>query len=1648
MDDILVCSIPSRWSQGFTDKHVEFVDCKTVCYKCGNHVCFLNLDSKWRRVLHSPGRGAGAFTANGKDGIFGFSEQKMFPSIFVYSYPDFQLKNELKGTAQTGYTSLTFSNGGPYLGCCSSHPDHTITVWNWETAEPICAQPEAGCDVTSLVFNPLNCLQLCAFGSTSLTVWTIEKSSRLHLLKPRLIDLPAQDGSCAHRVHASRTDSKQSYLGPAMPPSAISGLTEHNAGKILAKLCTKARLTPTAICWKSPSELFVGCAEGFLLLVDTESLSVSISFDPTTADAIPELRRISFQGLAFNKYGLIAVGEESVAHRLQIEKAQINIAQTWRLEGPVSAVTASPDNETVALSSDTGQIYTLNPAQPDHIVKVLDHLRGNFVAATLLPTNKNICVSVKDSGGLQLWTADGASIGSLLLQAEVTSLACCPVAQYAAVGTAAGNVLFVDLNKEQQPRLVHRVHLYHTSVDQLVFDQEGRYLLTAASDSRIYVLDAKPSNQFSCIGYTVAPGPILSLSTQCIGDDEEVKVLALCTGQKEKHPDGSLLAVFCLPKTNLRSPDCVDRYGRLSVRVLRGSRFEVPDPLQSCVLGVSKVFAYCNKRKSLQTFQLPKDTGSVSDEEAVQLKPQQEVKGHLLGPASLVLSPHQLWLASVGRDGLLRVRESASMENYIELRCNSHRDGGAGSVSFSADSQTLITTGYKDGSLLCSRLRIKDADADQMKKAAQHTQSTGYFLKNIFSTENPVLIGLPDWGQRSPADTEKAEETNTRPGAETVDVMKQDDILSAAPSHPTWRQSRREAVIKEDNEQYSEETQELNETLKEIRDTILEMIRENENVPEIERLELKEFNVDVDHQKRLDAMVEQEVTRVKNEIKSEIAEKRDLRDVLRNECWDSLIVKSKAIKGFHSEQEVKNYPLKQRTKKEMDNLHQVEKIRKIEKAACMSDPKRSSGPSREIKEEQKEILEAGSHALTGSISAELGYSNPYIYDQFSLKTTEQKINQTVLLQDLIRSIKAAFNAEFDNLHKQKMQELNRVTERNKRIKEIMLVLDIDEKLWEPSLSIWEQPERFLTVDDSEIKVEKYLSPEQKEQEEQRKKSEEQRLLAANVNNSTEKGLKRMMCGVLEKKKEDILKVEIPPPKFTLNKPDTDWSEEEKRTYKDYENKMKDLKEEKEKFKKSLENEMTTLQTSSKDSAKRFDEKLRKLFEKKLKCEMAMKQEELKISYLIYSVQIEQEIENRELELKLKLEKAVIHKAEIVAMVKEHEKEVQSFHDTYDGAVAEDKTMDKEFRKEFFDAPNHVVDHLYKLFKRRPRFLWMNSGPSFLRFRAKRPLPPDALGNLLTAMEELDAPENMPEGLDPSVWKRFCQVRRIKVESELKLKLKALSLAEMKAFQQRRIDEERVAQLDIQNIADELESLHKEKNHFLTNLMVQVLLKQDQVEVPPTDLTVDFSDSVLLHRKVVEDLNSSIGTLGEKQIASMVKYKHFRKGIVQLQWEHKKMNMQIEDLEEKERQIKLLKLGEDQQKYLNKSDRQSCVSKQISNLEETIAFKEKTHLRNVQHRIEKIEQLKMQAAKQANENAALDRQLCNMEMTVAEMRNIHHESTASEESQAAQQKERYQEMLQRKKLKDLARAQAEELAFLEAELDRLRMKNFPSLAHLK
>lgn len=57
-------------------------------------------------------------------------------------------------------------------------------------------------------------------------------------------------------------------------------------------------------------------------------------------------------------------------------------------------------------------------------------------------------------------------------------------------------------------------------------------------------------------------------------------------------------------------------------------------------------------------------------------------------------------------------------------------------------------------------------------------------------------------------------------------------------------------------------------------------------------------------------------------------------------------------------------------------------------------------------ERDEEGHEVESLALTGSLSAQYGGSNPHLYSQFSLHTKDQKINQIILIQ-----VTSLFNPE-------------------------------------------------------------------------------------------------------------------------------------------------------------------------------------------------------------------------------------------------------------------------------------------------------------------------------------------------------------------------------------------------------------------------------------------------------------------------------------------------------------------------------------------------------------------------------------------------------------------------------------------------------------
>ena len=70
-----------------------------------------------------------------------------------------------------------------------------------------------------------------------------------------------------------------------------------------------------------------------------------------------------------------------------------------------------------------------------------------------------------------------------------------------------------------------------------------------------------------------------------------------------------------------------------------------------------------------------------------------------------------------------------------------------------------------------------------------------------------------------------------------------------------------------------------------------------------------------------------------------------LRDMIKKECWTAMAVKGRSVNAFHLPLSVSNYPMKERTKAELEEVQYVTNQRKIEEAEADSSKKVASGPT-------------------------------------------------------------------------------------------------------------------------------------------------------------------------------------------------------------------------------------------------------------------------------------------------------------------------------------------------------------------------------------------------------------------------------------------------------------------------------------------------------------------------------------------------------------------------------------------------------------------------------------------------------------------------------------------------------------------------------
>ncbi|KAJ1549129.1 Cilia- and flagella-associated protein 43 [Cladochytrium tenue] len=297
--------------------------------------------------------------------------------------------------------------------------------------------------------------------------------------------------------------------------------------------------------------------------------------------------------------------------------------------------------------------------------------------------------------------------------------------------------------------------------------------------------------------------------------------------------------------------------------------------------------------------------------------------------------------------------------------------------------------------------------------------------------------------------------------------------------------------------------------------------------------------------------------------------------------------------------------------------------------------------------------------------------------------------------------------------------------------------------------------------------------------------------------------------------------------------------------------------------------------------------------------------------------------------------------------------------------------------------------------------------------------------------------------------------RQKIETDQVIFQKELQVA--KLSQSLLLMEDNVEQKETEKVREEYEAcLRKDKelerqfkkeflqNDFKFEDAYQLFKRRDQeVEVTQAPIITDYSDAILIHKGQVESLNSSIVTVGETKVEAIKDMKDYRKGIHALEWENKMLDFQAEDLVIHTRDIQLLRITKQMQEYIRSGDEKK-QSNEVAVLEKQSEHGQKAQLHKIEDKQKIIQKYLKKVAEKRSENRKLEERLRALDAAVMEQQQIQRaQAVLKTHSFGSGESSPLKEIHTRRKLVDLAKSQAQDIAILREEVERLRLRTYPA-----
>ncbi|XP_058119891.1 cilia- and flagella-associated protein 43 [Anopheles ziemanni] len=1557
-----------------------------VAFGLGGHILFVNLKTSQKSYYIADsaqtGNGVACLTGHKLFPVLAFAERCVNPRLVLISYPANAVLSILEGDqTERSYIALCFSES-ELLVALTGVPDYTLEVYAWRSKELLCKKATGiFSDQQRLVCSPSTTFAVCQYAprKSELKLWEVHGNIRIGRLIERTVQLAMEKDEL---------------------PLCITFLIDGN----LAIINQKAKITIV-----SPSSGLIGQT------IDTCNVV------PSSTDYIPFI--------FYCKGGLFASASDGQVNFYKKQKGTWNQVWSTQPDAPYSQLLHFSSSEGLLGVTVDGAIMRTS-LDGDvrnvefRIVKDLDVGYGFCCTCSTLPGQT---VAIKPTGSVRVLSLETGATGCSISVGNLQCIAHHPQMPCMVVGSESGVLQLIVADRQGQAKLASQLYLSRHPLVSVTFavvdcsyfaavDQTGNVAIVEVSvDCQLHVLQVfdglrQAANVFFWCSNEEA------LLVQPMEDLHSIRFEEIEFTVKQHHSEETKRTRLLLPK----------RYTQI-----------VPKCCQTAFLFYAHR-AQCNVIDLLEIYRSEGALTVLTLKSVVTPQSAQHLE--------LCVDERFLYVWSMDGKIALYDESGASVNAICTMNFNGRFNGGIRQVSLDHKNEFLSILCH-NGLLIVSKLM--QAFPHSITKSSQR--------------ESKML----DYLSKSDASIEEDE---------------REPPTGSSPTMVPWiekREMERRAVK---GKVYEPEHAAIFEEFAEIKRQISRLLDRNEKAPLEERFPLQVFNLNAEATEKLTQKANESKNNERKRLQQFIGSQGEINEKLIENCWMTMSKKPWKIRAMFKRAFVENYAMLPDSQYKQ-YLNKVCVYRETELNASHDAllPWKPT-PTYQLESILNRDPDYGnvldnlarasikkSYSLSGTTTHRFFQPYSLRFDQLEVVTFEQLCFERICGDMEIEKLRNLFNNKFEEIKTLKQEEMDLVLKRNRRVRyvqdELVLLAKMMadrstfevEHIDDPVFEADERPETIIHTEDSEIPVAPFVSPSVERLMELDRLERERRLQEFLADDFKDRALVTMMDGVLEHRWEDEIKKSLPLPQcLEIGKEPQHYNETDIREVQEYEEQSKTLYQERMRYRKMLQAELQELAVSLDQQIKRFNTSVAKLTLEKIIIESAIRQEEMRIlramlynhARLIYDAS-----GNR---LREQIDQTAKYIDQLTDVMNEFQEKVADYRNTYETLRGKDRLLDKQFKINFSDtAQSALVDQAYKIFKRRPKTqLRSIVTVSVFQDLAKRIvakktagthgnllLPKECL-DYLTHCETLDQQSNCPAGMDGSLWQTLIKMRRIKIESEFRLKSCELMLSDAEAAIgafQREITSKRNI---LTSIEQNLEQLRHEKFEDATNRTVQLVMKRGWIEIQQTGRESDFERCVLIHRSDVEDINAIIRRAGSKKLNAMVNAAMFRRKIIYQEWEHRALKLQLRDLRDQLATVEKCKITKEVQSWLKmKGMRRTEDLSQVA-LEKKIRNAIQNEEEMLQELKKSLEDIEQRINTKRRENKALDQQTRALNIDVTEQ-HLQRDTELEQTEQKATQ-DRMAAIVERARLVRLVQAQHTQILELGTMLELQRLKTYPTL----